>query len=150
METVGLLPLVELIRGDDFTETLTFEYTDVVEDDQGVEFEVDLPYDLTIYDNIVMDVRRKSKEDSDIVMTLELGSGLTVTGIDNNILIVHIDHNNSNNFTGDYYQFSSPVTGLQQTKYYYRDIRFVQDNVVTTLLKGTYKVKHNITKLDNV
>jgi len=146
METVGLLPLVEIIRGDDFTETLTFEYTDIVEDNQGVEHEVDLPYDLTIYDNIVMDVRRKSKEDSDVVLTLELGSGLTVTNT--NKLIIHIDHNNSNNFGGDYYQFTSPITALQSSKYYYRDIRFVKDNVVTTLLKGTYKVKHNITKID--
>ena len=146
METVGLLPLVEIIRGDDFTETLTFEYTDIVEDNQGVEYEVDLPYDITVYDNIVMDVRRKSKEDSDIVMTLELGSGLTVTNT--NKLIIHIDHINSNKFTGDYYQFASPLTPLQQTKYYYRDIRFIKEGVVTTLLKGTYKVKHNITKID--
>jgi len=137
MASVGQLPLVELVRGDDYTESLTFTYT---------ENDVVFPFDLSVYDDIIMDVRRKGKEESNIVFTLSLGDGLTIDGDDDNILVIGIDHINSNKFDADYSQFTNTVTSLQP-KFYYRDIRFVLNGTVSTLLKGTYKVKHNVTAI---
>lgn len=138
MATVGELPIVEIVRGDDFTELLTFEY---------VDNDVNLPFDLTVYDDIIMDVRRKGKEDADIMFTLSLGNGLTVGGDDDNELTIYIDHTNSNKFIADYSNFTTTYGVPTPVKYHYRDIRFVTGGIVTTLLKGTYKIKHNVTRI---
>ncbi len=144
-DTAAELPVIEFIRGDSYTEMLTFEYTEIVLDDEDNEFEVDFPYDLTVYEDIVMDVRRKAKEDSDLMFTLSLSSGLTIDGDYNNKLLIHISNENSNNFVADYSQFPIPATAIPSTRVYYRDIRFVLDGNVSTLLKGTYKITHNVT-----
>lgn len=144
MADIGELPLVELIRGDYRAESIEFQ------DD------LEAPYDLTIYDDIIMDVRDNPYEGANLVFSLSLGNGITVGGDDNELLIIEISSENSEKFVTDYNQFDKNPSrtytltnnvNLNKPVYFFRDIRFFIDGKVVTNLNGKYKVINNISKI---
>lgn len=137
MGSVGELPQVEIVRGESYTELLTFQY-------RG-EGDVVLPYPLTVFEDIIMDVRRKARVDSDLVFTLSLGQGLSIVGDDNHQLLIVMSHTDTKKFNPDYSNFPLPAGSFPSTRLYYRDIMFVQGGEVFPLLKGTFKIIHNVT-----
>ena len=143
MADIGELPLVEIIRGDYRAEPIEFQNA------------LEAPYDLTIYDDIIMDVRDNPYEDANLVFSLSLGNGITIGGDDNELLIIEISSENSEKFITDYTQFSKNPTklytltqnvNLSKPVYFFRDIRFIIDGKVVTNLNGKYKVINNISK----
>lgn len=143
MADIGELPLVELIRGDYKAESMEFQ------DALGAA------YDLTIYDDIIMDVRDNPYEDANLVFSISLGNGITIGGNNNELLIIEITSDNSVKFVTDYNQFSKNPTklytltqnvNLNKPIYFFRDIRFIIDGKIVTNLNGKYKVINNISK----
>lgn len=143
MSNIGELPLVELIRGDYKQESMEFQNSD------------ETPYDLTVYNNIVMDVRDNPYEDANLVFSISLGNGITIGGDNNELLIIEISSDNSEKFITAYTQFNknpsklytlSKNVDLNMPTYFFRDIRFIIDDKVVTTLNGKYKVINNISK----
>lgn len=89
----------------------------------------DIPYDLSIYDDIVMDIRFGISNESRLLASLSLGNGITIDGLNNNILLFNID---------------SDITKDFSTGVFYRDIRFIENGKVQTFLKGKVEIRKNI------
>lgn len=143
MSNIGELPLVELVRGDYKQESMEFQNSD------------ETPYDLTVYNNIIMDVRDNPYESANLVFSISLGNGITIGGDNNELLIIEISSDNSEKFVTDYTQFNknpsklytlSKNVDLNMPVYFFRDIRFIIDDKVVTTLNGKYKVINNISK----
>lgn len=138
MSYVGKLDQVEFVRGDYFTESFAF-----YEDEEETT-----PIDLTVYDEIYMDIRVEPKESSKRILRLSLGNGISITGDDNEILMIEIESDNSELFSSSFYQFNNSTGTLAQrtvSGIYYRDIRFIINDVVFTMLSGKIKIISNIT-----
>lgn len=112
-----------IIRGDTFSELLVF-YTLVDE--------TETPIDLTIYDNIKMELRRGTNRRTMLIGTFTIGDGLTIGGDNNNELVIN---------------YPTTITDELSTGKYYRDIRFVSGSDVQTLLEGVIIVTENITEI---
>lgn len=90
----------------------------------------DVPYDLSIYDNIIMDIRYGISNESRLLYSLSLENGaITINGDDNNIIIFRIEKE----YTKDF------ATGI-----FFRDIKFIKGDDVKTLLKGKIEIRKNI------
>lgn len=112
-----------IVRGDTFSELLVFNT--VVEGSS-----VPVPIDLTIYDNIKMELRRGTNRRTTLIKTFTIGDGLTISGDSNNELVI---------------TYSTAITDELTAGKYYRDIRFVSGSEVKTYLEGNIIVTENIT-----
>jgi hypothetical protein len=139
------LQLIPLIRGNTVRELLTF--TIDVADLNNPDIIIKEPLDLRTYTNIYMDVRVSPKESSELIFRLSLDSGISIMGDDFNKLFIFISKSNSKLFKGQSTQFDEIINnniGTNIVKYYYRDICFETNDELVTMLKGRYKVIHNI------
>lgn len=91
------------------------------------------PVDLSIYDNIRCDIREKASFTSRLIVRKELGDGVTISGIDNDSLLIEFTANNSELF--------------DEGSYYY-DITFYVGSNPFTDLKGEILINVNITEND--
>jgi len=128
-----MLPPYEIIRGNSDEREHVFMTTN----GEGVL----VPYNLSAeFTDVQMQVRDKPFNKGNLIATLSLGDGLTITGEevgDNNILTVSLSSEQSLNFAKD------------KNKPYYYDIVFIgASNKVKTLLRGTYEVTANVTTID--
>lgn len=121
------MPKYTIVRGNSDKREHVFVYTDTNGDL--------VPYDLSVFTSIRMDVRDKPYSKGRLIASLSLGSGLTIIGDNSNILKVEISAEQSLNFTKD------------KNKAYYYDIVFIDASGTTTLLRGIYEVISNITIL---
>jgi len=146
MAEKGTLSTRTIVRGDSDTQML--EFFEVIND-------IEVPFALTVYTDIIMDVRENPYEKAKKVFTLSLGDGIDVTGVDDNELMITISSERSELFGGKAYQLpaNTCVTtfGIKQDvcaepMLYFRDIRFKIGDDVKTRLNGRYLVEHNITK----
>lgn len=138
MSYVGKLDQVEFVRGDYYVESFAF-----YEDEEETT-----PIDLTVYDEIYMDIRVEPKESSKRILRLSLGNGISITGDNNEILMIEIESDNSELFSSSFYQLNMSTGTLAQrtaSGIYYRDIRFIINDVVFTMLNGKIKIISNIT-----
>jgi tRNA threonylcarbamoyladenosine modification (KEOPS) complex Pcc1 subunit len=110
-----------IIKGDTFTELFIFT------DASGT------PYDLTIYDDIAMDIRRTPNERGDAVASLKLNDGITIDGSVGNRLVIRV---------------SAEDTNGMRSGIHYRDVRVVLGDSVNTILSGQLVVYDNITKIE--
>lgn len=102
---------------------------------QNQNFLVDLkfqtnntPIDLTDYSSIKLQV--KSSKDSGAIVTLTIGSGLTISGVDSNVLSI---------------AFSSADTlKLMRDEYYY-DILFVKPSSNNYMVEGKLSINRTVT-----
>lgn len=140
MSYVGKLEQVEFVKGDYYIESFAF-----YEDEEET-----VPVDLTVYDEIYMDIRIQPKESSKRILRLSLGNGISITGDNNNILTIEIESDNSRLFNSSFYQLNVSTGTLVQraaSGIYYRDIRFIINDVVFTMLNGKIKIISNITSI---
>lgn len=139
MADIGTLRDESFVKGDTFTEPLVF--TEIIDD-------VETPFDLTIYSDIRMDVRNKPYESATRFLSLSLGNGISISGDDNNILIISLTAEDTELLATNHNQLASSGTyTLSGDRYYYRDIRFIIGDEVATKLNGRYKVINNITDI---
>jgi len=120
MDKIGVLNF-KLIRGNNKIYNLAFFET--------LPDGTDVPIDLTTYDEIKMEVKTKKTIDSPIIITYTVGSGLTISGDDNNILSVDFDRNFIN------------TNSIQ----YYYDILFEKDLIFQTLIGGVINITSIVT-----
>lgn len=111
------LPTKEITKGDTFFEVYTFT------DDN------DQPIDLTVYDDIKMDIRRGLNERSALIYSASLDNGEIII-IDINTLSIEIPKTETVNWRGGDY---------------HRDVRFFYGATIQTFLAGHIKVRENIT-----
>ena len=146
---IGALPDRILIKGDTFKQALTF--TKLVDD-------VTEPIDLSVYTDIRMDVRDAPSQSATKFITVSLGNGITISGDDNNILLIEIPSTETEKLITTFNQFDvnsvnrSSATlqnsrKLQEYSYYYRDIRFIIGSDISTKLNGKLLVLNNITEI---
>ncbi len=147
MLNIGTLPDRELVRGDTFTLTLTFN--------KNIDGVI-TPIDLTVYDDIKIEVRNNPNRDADKFITVSLNDGVVVSGNDNNTLIITMSKDqtdtlvtNTNQFVPNNSTYTTPTLQSrrirQEFSYYFMDIRFVIGQVVSTKLNGRLIVINNIT-----
>jgi hypothetical protein len=119
----GNLETVRLIRGNVHIESFDMTFT---------EDNVVHPLDLTLYDDIVMEVRRKDNPFSELIFQLSLGDGIEISGTDHNRLTaVHS---------------SEKMLLFNSDGDYYRDYLFIKNNERFTLLKGKMNIIFNNTQ----
>jgi len=145
MADIGTLRDEELIKGDTKSEVMYF-YT-----------LVNTPFDLTVYSDIRLDVRNNPYESAARFISLSLGNGISIGGDDNNVLIIELSKNDTNKLITNHNQFSSNPFNKTSTSqsstirrleyFYFRDIRFIIGDSVSTKLNGRYKVINNITSI---
>lgn len=114
------LETINLTIGDRF-----FESFYITDDD-------DFPFDLSIYEDIRMDIRYGISPNSKLLHSLGFLSGITYNGDDNNILIMEIP---------------SEITKDFESGLFYIDFRFIENGQVYTLLKGKIQIRKNITNI---
>jgi len=115
----------KIIRGDTFSELLVFNTIDASA--------VETPIDLTIYDDIVMDLRKGISRRAPLIESFSIGNNILITGDDNNELSI---------------LYPAETTDQMGAGNYYRDIRFVTGNEVKTYLYGIISVNENITEIE--
>lgn len=148
MAAIGTLKDISIIKGDSFTEALTFNT--IVNGNQ-------VPMDLTVFTNIIMDIRNNPIESAEKFVTVSLGNGISITGQNNNILVITLTSEQTNKLVTPHKQFESNQLNKTNTLnvlsnkpneyFYFRDIRFIIGSDVSTRLNGRYKIINNITKL---
>lgn len=81
------------------------------------------PLDLALFDDIVMEIREGESHTTRHIATLKLGEGITITGEDNNGLLIDL---------------SSQITQLFRYKISYHALRFVYagQNAIETWATG--------------
>lgn len=146
MAAVGELPEIEFIRGDD----LTYSFYMFLKDGQGVT----TPYDLVaVVDDIRMDFRTKPTKDGALIISLTLGNGIAIGGVDNNKVTITLTEAQTAYFDPNVFAFVTPElgkkTGLPNSRYY-TDIAFIIGSEVRTLLKAKVLVTANITNEKSV
>lgn len=112
---------INLIQGDDKTIYLKFE--------EKVS-NVLSPIDLTLYSEIKMDVKKRIDINETPFITWTVGTGLTISGIDNNILELE--------FTQEFYE--------SQLSQWYYDIKFVKDLKLSHMINGVINIHLVTTK----
>lgn len=109
-----------ITRGDDWHYSLYFTNWE------------DFPLDLSTYLDFDMEIRTSPSRKGKLLTTLQLGSGIDISGADNNILDLVV----SRTFTADW----------SAGKYYF-DLRALDDdNKLHTLVWGEIRVRENITQ----
>ncbi len=110
-----------ITKGDTFKEVFSFFDED------------DNPINLTTYNEIKMDIRSGLSARSELIYSASLGTGeIIISGTNNNILEITIP---------------SSETVVWKRGDYNRDVRFIDDDTVDTLLWGIIKIRENITDL---
>jgi hypothetical protein len=137
------LELIKFVRGTTVQEVLEFNSSITDPDTNVTTVE---PIDLTLYDEIVMEVRTTPMYDSELVIRLSLGDGLSIVEGSNNKLSIFIDKDKSSLFKPQYPRITTATTKISD-KYYYRDFMFRLGDIVTSDIKGRYQVVSNITEL---
>ena len=120
MNEIGRLPIT-IIRGNNKTYKLSF----FNEESDGTEVAID----LTTYDSIRLDVKKTSSVNELAFLSLSIGSGLTISGDDNNILEI---------------EFDREFITVNEDNYRY-DILFEKDAIFTTFIEGSLSIKNVIT-----
>lgn len=108
---------INLIQGDNKAITLVFKDRDPA----GVL----TPIDLTDYSVIKMDVKTRVDVNETPFITFTVGSGLTISGVDNNILS---------------FEFGQQFYASQNLEYFY-DMRFTKDAKIIHLIEGVIRVE---------
>jgi hypothetical protein len=93
----------------------------------------EVPFDLSVYDQIIMDVR-ETDENSPLIFNKKLSTGgIVIEGEGNNKLAINVTSEESERFG----------SGI-----YYYDVRFLVGTRVKTLLHSNIIVSSNITSLE--
>ncbi len=95
------------------------------------EGEPETAFDLTIFDNIVMDWKRKRRFFADHAVRWELGNGIYIVGEFNNILRIELNRRR--------------VMDARPGFKFFGDIRFIVANKVTTFLDVETDITHSVT-----
>ena len=106
-------------------------------EEMSLKFEIGdpaLPYDLSLWAAIKMDVRIQPNHLATKILELSVeNGGLEITGINNERLLIHLNSERTNKFN--------------KGSMYYYDIRFIgQDGAVHTMIKGEIDSTLNITE----
>lgn len=125
----GKLPTLYLTRSSQTLETFTFTYQQPA-DDSGDP--VDLMLDLSQYDDIRMDVRNTDNFEGDLLYSLSLGDGVSITGDDNEQLNLEHSTAKTDNFEAD--------------GEYWRDLMLVTGDEAVIVARGKMIVQFNITE----
>ena len=99
------------------------------------EGESETPFDLSIFENIVMDWKRKRLFFADHEERWELGDGFEVTGESNNILRIELNRQR--------------VKNIRPGHKFFGDIRFIAGNQVSTYLDVEVDITHSVTQVYN-
>ena len=114
---------IALYYADDDVKRLTF----TTEDADGNE----VPYDLTVFDEIRMQAKVFQSYEADALVTWTLGDGLSIEGNGNEVLEIDLT-----------FDKTKRLKGGQQ---YVFDIRFLQGGELDTLLEGTIESNESVT-----
>jgi len=120
MSNIGNLPIY-LVRGNDEDYPLEF----IILDLDGNE----VPLNLTTYESIKMDIKETKAISSPVVLSLTINSGLSINGVNSNILSISF---NRNFITND------------SIRYYY-DILFKKNSKYKTLIGGVISIEKVVT-----
>jgi hypothetical protein len=106
---IGKLPTLKIVRGSQKLVSYRFDYTDV--DDMIYNL------DLSLYDDIRIDVRRSENPYGPVIFQMALNDGLSITDYpettDKSVLNIHFESKKTDNFEadGDYYYDIFVITG---------------------------------------
>lgn len=106
---IGKLPTLKIVRGSQKLVSYRFDYTDVNDETHHL--------DLSLYDDIRIDVRRSENPYGPVIFQLSLGDGLSITDYpettDKSVLNIHFESKKTDNFEadGDYYFDIFVITG---------------------------------------
>lgn len=143
MSNVGTLPDKKCIRGDVFVESLRF-YSD-----EGMSN----PLNLEDFDDIVMDFRTGPNYTNKVILTASRSNGKITIDSDinpeiKNKLLLFLSSEDTKKFSSNINQLNLNNTlSNMRSGTYYRDIRFIKNNEVITLLNGKLIVINNITNV---
>jgi hypothetical protein len=143
MANIGTLRDKEVIRGDTLHESMNFYR--IVDDER-------VPFDLTQYDDIIMDIRDNPFESAAKFIGVSLGKGISITGDNNETLVIQLSSKETEKLSTIHNQLAPNSTNTlntlqkpgKQEYFYFRDIRFIIADEVVTKLNGRYKVINNI------
>lgn len=107
---------INLNQGDNKSVSLIFKDKDV--------FDVLTPIDLTTYSSIKMDIKETIDINAVAFITWAVGSGLTISGADNEILS---------------FEFKQEFNATQKSQWFY-DLKFIKDSKVSHLIKGVINI----------
>lgn len=106
---IGKLPTLKIVRGSQKLVSYRFDYTDVNDETHHL--------DLSLYDDIRIDVRRSENPYGPVIFQLALNDGLSITDYpettDKSVLNIHFESKKTDNFEadGDYYFDIFVITG---------------------------------------
>lgn len=106
---IGKLPTLKIVRGSQKLVSYRFAYTDVDDETHLL--------DLSLYDDIRIDVRRSENPYGPVIFQLALNDGLSITDYpettDKSVLNIHFESKKTDNFEadGDYYFDIFVITG---------------------------------------
>ena len=120
MSQIGIVNL-HIIRGNTKEFNLSFFETLV----DGTE----VPINLTLYDSIKMDIKKRQDINSPVLQAFIISDGLSIFGSDNNILRIN---------------FNREFIDVNDIQYYY-DILFEKGAEFETLIKGMIDIKSVVT-----
>jgi hypothetical protein len=106
---IGKLPTLKIVRGSQTLVSYRFDYTDVNDETHHL--------DLSLYDDIRIDVRRSENPYGPVIFQLALNDGLSITDYpettDKSVLNIHFESKKTDNFEadGDYYFDIFVITG---------------------------------------
>lgn len=121
MNNVGVFNM-QLIRGNNKVYQLSFF-------NASPDGSQQTPIDLTEYTSIKMDIKTSKSIEATPFVTFTVGSGLAISGIDNNILKIN---------------FNRTFLNTDRIQFYY-DILFLKDNNYDTLIEGVISIKNVVT-----